>query len=88
MKPYCCFFNRADSLVADFVVIDARDDAQARVRGNEILRVNPAYISVEIYDEDIRVFELFPGDPVHSRIAAPPTAEVIWPDFGGLAGGR
>jgi hypothetical protein len=52
MNQYICFFSRSDADVAEFLVIDADGDAQARLQADNMLRGQGSYTSVEIFNDD------------------------------------
>jgi hypothetical protein len=58
MIQYQCFFTRYVGDVAEFLVIEARDDARAFILADDHLADHPNYASVEILSGERRVGQL------------------------------
>jgi hypothetical protein len=58
MTQYQCFFTRYVGDVAEFVVIEARDDARALILADDHLAGHPNYASVEILSGDRQVGQI------------------------------
>jgi hypothetical protein len=58
MNLYECYFNRFVGDVPEFVVIDAKDDDQARVVAIGMLDDHPNYASVDILRDGRQIAEL------------------------------
>jgi hypothetical protein len=48
MNLYQCFFQRAVGEVAEFVVIEADDDAHACIKADDIVQASASYLAVEV----------------------------------------
>jgi hypothetical protein len=58
MKQYGCFFSRAVGDVAEFIVINAQNDAAAGSQADDILHAHPNYNSVAVFEADRRLADI------------------------------